>query len=75
MGATLGDYGTVRAQLVLRQVLASIACSVLPTPEVFIAQATAHFDSQGKLHNTHTRQAVKALIDELLAWTTQRKSV
>lgn len=71
MGASLGDHGTVRAQLVLRQILASIACPVLLKPEVCIARAADHFDSEGRLQNPQTRQAVKALIDELLAWTTQ----
>lgn len=69
MGATLGEYGTVRAQLVLRQVLASVECSVLLKPEVFIARASEHFDGEGKLQNKQTRQAVKQLIDGLLAWT------
>jgi len=71
MGATLGEYGTVRAQLVLRQVLASVECCVLLKPEVFIARASEHFDSAGKLQNRQTRQAVKQLLYELLTWAKQ----
>lgn len=75
MGATLGEYGTVRAQLILRQVLASLECYVLLKPEVLIARASEHFDGDGKLQNKQTRQAVQELIDKLIAWTELVKSV
>lgn len=75
MGATLGEHGTVRAQLVLRQVLASTECYVLPKPEVFIERASEHFDGDGKLQNQQTRRAVQKLIDELITWTKQVKSL
>jgi len=75
MGASPGEHGTVRAQLVLRQILASIACPVLLKPEVCLARAAEHFDDQGRLQHPQTRRAVKELIDALLAWATQGSSL
>lgn len=71
MGASLGRFGTVRAQLGLRQVLHITESYVLPFPELFIPRAFEHFDADGNLTNAQTRAAIQSLIEALVIWTQQ----
>ncbi len=71
MGATPGPGGTIGAQRALRQVLSSTDSYVLRTPEVLIARAFERFTADGTLHDEPTRQAVRTLVESLVAWTSQ----
>jgi chromate reductase, NAD(P)H dehydrogenase (quinone) len=48
-GVTTGVYGTIRAQLHLRQILTALGVFLLPQPQVFIGNADNIFDESGKL--------------------------
>jgi len=69
MGASTGLYGTVRAQLHLRQVLASVDAYVLNRPQVLVARAQDKFDAEGRLIDEPTRALVWNLLTALRDWT------
>jgi chromate reductase, NAD(P)H dehydrogenase (quinone) len=69
MGASTGLFGTSRAQLHLRQVCVCTSMIAMPKPELYIAQATAKFDAEGRLIDEETRRRIRALLEALLAWT------
>lgn len=69
MGASTGLYGTVRAQLHLRQVLASLDAYVLNRPQVLVARAQEKFDAEGRLIDEPTRTLVRNLLVALRDWT------
>ena len=68
MGAG-GGFGTVRAQLSLRPVLASNEAYVMPKPELYITGAPQRFDEAGKLTDDTVRESVRELVAALVAWT------
>jgi len=61
MGASPGNFGTVRGQLALRQVLIPSGTHVVTRPEVLVFQAPARFDG-GRL----TDEVTAGLVTELL---------
>ena len=65
MGATIGDKGTVRAQLTLRQTFLFLEAQVLVKPEIYVSSAPAKFDGEGNLHDAEVRSAVAGLVAEL----------
>ena len=69
MGATPGQFGTVRAQLHLRQILLTLNMYTMNRPEVLISQAAQRFDAQGKLTDEDTRQKLRELLQALTLWT------
>ncbi|HRT92242.1 MAG TPA: NAD(P)H-dependent oxidoreductase, partial [Anaerolineaceae bacterium] len=69
MGASTGVFGTARAQLHLRQVLAHLGALVLTKPEVMVMRAADAFDEQGRLVNEVTRGFLGQLLVELAQWT------
>jgi len=69
MGASTGVFGTARAQLHLRQVLAHLGTLVLTKPEVMVMRAADAFDEQGRLVNEVTRGFLGQLLVELAQWT------
>jgi len=70
MGASGGVYGTARAQLAMRQVLASvIEAHTMIKPELLVNQAGQKFDSDGNLTDDDTRERLTALIEGLVAWS------
>jgi chromate reductase, NAD(P)H dehydrogenase (quinone) len=69
MGATPGGLGTIRAQLHLRDVLASIGAHVLPAPDVVVARAHERFDADLRLVDESTRSLVGRTLDRLAALT------
>lgn len=69
MGASLGRFGTVRAQQTIRQVLHFTESYVLLKPEVLIARSFEHIDPTGSFLNEQTKEAVRGLIEALVAWT------
>lgn len=68
MGASGGLAGTARAQLALRQVLTSVECYVLPSPQVLIAGARDRFDADGHLTDERARDQIRALLGALGEW-------
>jgi len=72
MGASSGVVGTARAQLSLRQVLASSECYVLPpNPQILGGTARDRFDSNGRLTDEPTRERIRALLEALRSWVEQ----
>jgi chromate reductase len=68
MGAG-GMYGTVRAQIHLRQVAVFTNMLPLNKPEVMIQRARDKFDANGNLTDEHSREQIRALLEALAAWT------
>jgi chromate reductase len=69
LGASVGVYGTVRAQLHLRQILTATNTYVMLKPDLLIARAGEKFDSDGNLTDEPTREQLRALLAALVAWT------
>ncbi len=69
MGATTGNWGTVRAQLHLRQVCVFTNMLPLNQPEVLIARAQEKFDVSGHLTDELTRDFIRKLLEALADWT------
>jgi chromate reductase len=68
MGAG-GMSGTIRAQIALRQVAVSTDMLTLNKPEVRIIRAAEKFDGHGHLTDEQARQAIRAQLEALAAWT------
>lgn len=68
MGASNGRFGTVRAQLHLRQVLLGTAMHGMPGPELMVAMAQEKFDAEGNLTDERTRDGVRAVVAALVAF-------
>jgi chromate reductase len=64
-----GRFGTVRAQLQLRQVFLYLDMPVLLKPEVYVINAWEKFDDNGNLTDEQTRTQVETLLQALLEWT------
>lgn len=69
MGASLGYFGTVRAQYHLRQVCVLLNMHPVNTPEVFISGAASKFDEAGKLTDGMFRDGITKLLLALQDWT------
>lgn len=69
MGASTGNFGTVRAQLHLRQILVYTDSLVLSKPELYIMRAATLFDEKGNLTDEATRERVERLVEALVEWT------
>jgi len=69
MGASTGNFGTVRSQLHLRQVC--VYTNMLPVnkPEVLVSRAQEKFDAEGRLTDETTRGFVRDLLAALADWT------
>ncbi len=64
-----GRFGTVRAQLHLRQICTHLAMPLLPTPELMVVRAWEHFDEQGNLTDSTTREQLHGVLVALERWT------
>ena len=69
MGASIGMFGTARAQYHLRQICVQVDMYPLNRPEVMIPNAVDKFDKKGDLTDQHTKEKIKELIDALMVWT------
>jgi chromate reductase len=69
MGASIGQFGTARAQYHLRQTFVFIDMHPLNQPEVMIAAAQDKFDSEGNLTDEKTKEFIRKLVEALVAWT------
>jgi chromate reductase, NAD(P)H dehydrogenase (quinone) len=68
MGASTGNFGTVRAQLHLRQILTHIGALPLGKPEVLAARAQQVFNAEGKLVDPATGGYLQGLLTALANW-------
>ncbi|MFH8617008.1 NADPH-dependent FMN reductase [Streptomyces sp. NPDC017979] len=67
-GASPGAFGSARAQIALRQILASIGSDVLTKPEVTVFQCHERIDADGNVNDPFTL----SLLDDLLSALTAR---
>jgi chromate reductase len=65
-GASNGLFGTLRAQLHLRQVLAALNVELVPQPQVFIRSAQSAFMPDGSLVDQRIKQQLRHLIEATL---------
>jgi chromate reductase len=73
MGAG-GRFGTLRAQLHLRQIVMHNNMYPLNNPQVTVIRAWEHFDTEGQLTDTRSREALQALLSGLVTWTRRLRS-
>lgn len=73
-GATPGRWGTVRAQMQLRQVLWALDMHVLKRPEVLIPEVPGKFDEAGYLTDERTIGTLTKMLAALVEWTQLVKS-
>jgi chromate reductase len=69
MGASIGAFGSARAQYHLRQCFVFLNGLVLNRPEVMISTARTRFDAEGKLIDEKSRELITALLAGLRDWT------
>lgn len=74
MGASIGALGTARAQYHLRQILVFLNMFPLNQPEVMIGNAAARFDQEGNLTDEKTKDLIRQLLQNLVAWTQRLSS-
>lgn len=67
-GASRGRSGTVRAQMHLRHILASMGAVVIPEPEVLVTFAEDKFNQLGELTDHTSRELMGQLIANLTDW-------
>lgn len=68
MGASKGNFGTLRAQLHLRQILTHVGALPLGKPEVLVARAKQVFNAEGKLVDPATAGYLQDLLTALASW-------
>ncbi len=71
IGASIGIFGTARAQSHLRQVLSFVGALTLNKPEVLVGQAHRVFDSEGKLTDEIGRGFLRDLLVAFAQWIRQ----
>ncbi len=73
MGASIGMAGTARAQYHLRQSFVFLSCFALNQPEVMVPFAQDKIDKDGNVADVNTREKIKELLENLVAWTRRLK--
>jgi chromate reductase len=74
MGASIGLFGTARAQYHLRQTFVFLNMYPVNRPEVMIGNASQRFDENGKLTDERTKKQIQALLENLASWTRRLKT-
>ena len=69
MGASVGAIATARAQYHLRQIMVFLNMFPINQPEVMIGHAAKQFDKDGKLNDEKTKDFIRQLRTNLVAWT------
>jgi chromate reductase len=69
MGASIGMLGSARAQYHLRQSFVFLDMYPVNQPEVMIANASQRFNERGELTDETSRELIRKLLAELVAWT------
>jgi chromate reductase, NAD(P)H dehydrogenase (quinone) len=67
-GASPGAMGTVRSQMDLRRIVASMGGIVVPAPEVLVSLAPQKQDAAGRFTDEGTRKFLGKLLEELARW-------
>lgn len=73
MGASVGLFGTARAQYHLRQTFVFLNMFPVNQPEVMIGNAGKAFDAQGKLIDETSQKLIRQLLENLANWARQLK--
>ncbi|MDE3153603.1 MAG: NAD(P)H-dependent oxidoreductase [Acidobacteriota bacterium] len=74
MGATGGNWGTIRAQLALRQSLLFTETYLMLKPEMLVAKASEKFDAEGRLTDEYTREFLRKFLIAFEAWVGRMKA-
>jgi chromate reductase, NAD(P)H dehydrogenase (quinone) len=70
VGASPGGVGTVRGQMVLRQILLHPPAYVMPEPQMLIPFSRQKFDLEtGDLEDGETRERLRRFLSALAEWT------
>jgi chromate reductase len=69
VGASAGNYGTVRAQLALRQILTAMNAHTLNKPELLVTQAKSKFTENGELIDMTTIEMYTTVLRAFVDWT------
>lgn len=72
-GASTGQYGTVRAQIHLRQILFSLNVFVLPQVQSLIPLASETISPEGEIKNAAVEAQLKKLVEKTLAFAKKIK--
>ena len=75
MGASIGMAGTARAQYHLRQCFVFLTCFAVNQPEVMVSFAQDKIDKEGKVTDQNTREKIRELLMNLVAWTNTLKGM
>jgi chromate reductase, NAD(P)H dehydrogenase (quinone) len=65
MGASVGNFGTARAQYHLRQTFVFLNMYPINQPEVMISNAAKRFDQEGNLIDKNTASLIEQLLQNL----------
>ncbi len=68
MGASIGILGTARAQYHLRQCFVFLNMYPVNQPEVMIGGAAPRFNERGELTDETSKELIRKLLAELMAW-------
>ena len=74
IGASLGRMGSARAQYHLRQSCVYLDINVINQPEVMVGNASEMFDASGNLTHKSSREALKEVLEALVARTRQLRT-
>jgi chromate reductase len=74
MGASVGMLGSARAQYHLRQSFVFLNMHPVNQPEVLIANAAQRFNERGELTDETSRELIRKLLAELVAWTNRLRT-
>jgi chromate reductase len=73
MGASVGVFGSARAQYHLRQAFVFLNMDAVNQPEVTIGNAAQRFDEQGNLTDEQSKTLIKQLLQNLVQKVRDRK--
>jgi chromate reductase, NAD(P)H dehydrogenase (quinone) len=68
IGASNGNFGSVRAQTDMRRLLHGMGANVLPKPELLVTQAPSKFDADGRLIDEATQNIYRTLLQKFVVW-------
>lgn len=68
LGASISKFGTIRAQVALRQSFIFLEMPCLPAPEIFIAEAQRKFDANGNLTDEPTKKVLREFLEKFAEW-------
>jgi chromate reductase len=68
MGASIGMFGTARAQYHLRQMFVFLNMYAINQPEVMIGNAAERFSADGTLTDDKSKELIRQLLSNLVEW-------